>query len=516
VERGERVLRELIAVTGEERYGAHYWAETARVAALVVDRTGIVTAANNAARRSLGLTHGSRLDALPLIEDDLAVLCGQIERISGALTNEVHLLRLRMTGENAPILVRIVGRIGGDANQIGLLTSIVSWPEPLSVQLKSAFRLTQSELDVLKDLALGLTVTEIAEKTDRGDATIRTHVKALLAKTGVRSQLELVRVTIGMREPTQQTAELRPMRSPKGVRPDPNDYQTIKLSDGRKLDYLVIGDTRGRPFLLLPTDMGFTRLPPSAEDWLTGNGMRMIVPVRAGYGASSPLPTRRNAFDVAIEDMFALCDELAIGPCPILALCDDFHLAVAAASAAPERVTGIVALGPTMPATEKKHFERMTKWTRFIFASARYAPRTLPYVAMAFFQFIRRVGPQRSLQTFMVESEADLSVLQDDDTLMAMLRGSEISIGPNFTAHAAWAAGAVCNYAVDWSKKLADCPVPMVLFAGHQDPFAPIATTREFAGTNPRITLHEYPEFGQLLYPVWPRFLAEVEKFLGR
>ncbi len=86
-------------------------------------------------------------------------------------------------------------------------------------------------------------------------------------------------------------------------------------------------------------------------------------------------------------------------------------------------MTAIVALGPTMPATEPKHFQRMPKWTRFVYANARYAPRVLPYVTMAFFQCIRRLGPRRFMQTVMAKSEADLKVLADDETLTAMLRG---------------------------------------------------------------------------------------------
>lgn len=71
------------------------------------------------------------------------------------------------------------------------------------------------------------------------------------------------------------------------------------------------------------------------------------------------------------------------------------------------------------------------------------------------------------------------------------------------------------NYAVDWSGKLAACPVPMILYAGDQDPFAPIETTREFAAITPRITLHEIADAGQLLYPWWPEFLCTVQRHLA-
>jgi pimeloyl-ACP methyl ester carboxylesterase/DNA-binding CsgD family transcriptional regulator len=515
VQRAERVLRELIAVSSQQNGSARDWTEASRAASLVVNRSGVVIAASVTAQRLLEIELGNTLGVLPAIPEDVAHLVGIIESLGTATESETRLLRLRRQGDGSPILIRIVEGVGGNPEQIGLLTSILAWPARLSDRLASTFGLTQAEGEVLKDLTLGHSVSEVAERSGRLESTIRSHVRALLGKCGTRSQLELVRLVLGLLDVAGEEPLIAPLRGPPGISPESNHYNTLNLADGRRLDYLVIGDPRGRPFLMLPTDMGFTRLPPKAESWLGESHMRMVVPVRAGYGRSSPLPRRRDAFAVAIEDMQALCDHLGMARTPVLAFCDDFHLAVAFACAKPRRVTAIIGVGPTMPATEMKHFRRMPRWTRFIYANARYAPRAVPYVTMAFFQAIRRLGPKRFLQTVMASAPADLKVLEDDEVLTAMLRGTEISVGPRFTAHAAWAAGALSNYAVDWSARLASCPAPMILFAGDQDPFAPIETTREFAAMLPRVTLHELAGHGQLLYPVWPRFLGEVRRHLA-
>lgn len=514
VQRAERVLRELIAVAGETRDVARDWVQASRAAAIVVNRAGVVVAANATARQTLALLPGNMLGVMPVVADDLAVLADLIEGLQADSRVDVRLLRLRKVNENAPMLIRVVEAIGGDPDLVGLVTTVLSWPQRLSAQLLATFDLTPAEADVLKAVTLGASVKEIADRTGRAEPTIRTHIRALLDKTGTRSQLELIRLALGLLDIVDTEPQITPLHGPPGISPEPNHYNSIVLPDARQLDYLVIGDPRGRPFLMLPTDMGFTRLPTPAETWLADNRMRMIVPVRAGYGHSSPLPPRRNAFDVAIEDMLALCDHLDIDRCPVLALCDDFHLAVDLACRARDRISAIVGVGPTMPATEPVHFKRMPMWTRFIYANVTYAPRALPFVTMAFFQCIRRLGPKRFMQTVMATSPADLKVLDDDDTLTAMLRGTEISVGPRFTAHIAWAQGAIANYGVDWRGKLETCPVPMILFAGHQDPFAPIETTREFAQLSPRITLHEFADMGQLLYPIWPQFLGEVRKHL--
>ena len=360
VQRAERVLRELIAVSADAGDTERDWVEASRAAALVVNRSGVVVAANHTAQRTLGVVPGNTLSVLPLAAADIVHLTDLIEHIDRVPEPEVRLLRLRKLDESASILMRIVEAIGGDPDQIGLVTSIVAWPDKLSAQLMATFQLSQAEADVVKHLTLGFSVKEIAERTRRSEATIRTHVSALLQKTGARTQLELVRLALGMLDVVDTPALITPLRGPPGIVPEPNHYNTLALSDGRTLDYLVIGDPRGRPFLMLPTDMGFTRLPPQAEAWLQHNRMRMIVPVRAGYGHSSPLPLRRDAFDVAIADMTALSDFLDIERCPILAFCDDFHLAVSMACKSPDRISAIVGVGPVMPANQPKHFQRFT------------------------------------------------------------------------------------------------------------------------------------------------------------
>jgi DNA-binding NarL/FixJ family response regulator len=64
-------------------------------------------------------------------------------------------------------------------------------------------RLTRREREVLKELMLGHTVREIASTSVSSEATVRTHVKAILAKLEVSSQLTAVGLThsIGAGQP---------------------------------------------------------------------------------------------------------------------------------------------------------------------------------------------------------------------------------------------------------------------------------------------------------------------------
>lgn len=485
-----------------------------RNATVAVTRTGYIVATNDAAAGALDLTAGCSIDALGLEEEDHRTLLAEIGSVKAPHNGSARVLRLRRPKPAAPIVLRLVEAIGGDPYVVGLITTIVSWPERLTKLVQEVFSLTGAEADVLRELALGQTVKEIAAASDRSEPTIRSHVSALLDKTETRSQVELIRMTLGLLEavdprpgePSQRLVSLasRPVHT----------FSTLILEDQRRLDYLVIGHPRGAPFLLMPGGVGTTPFPPRDEQALYQRRLRMIVPVRAGFGASSPLPRDRHVHEVAASDTFALMDHLGIERMPFVTICDDFRIAIELALTAPGRMAAIIGCGAPMPAVTPEHYSRMSKWSRFVSANARYAPRALPYVALTFFSLVRRLGPKRFMQTVMADSPADLRVIEDDEVMAAIARSSEVAVSPHFTAHVAWAAEVAANLSADWSDKLRACSVPITLFAGHQDPFSPFETVKEYAAALPHIRLIDCPDYGQLLHPYVSKLFDVIEEHM--
>jgi pimeloyl-ACP methyl ester carboxylesterase len=132
-------------------------------------------------------------------------------------------------------------------------------------------------------------------------------------------------------------------------------------------------------------------------------------------------------------------------------------------------------------------------------------------VALTFFGLVQRVGPKRFLQIVMAASPADLKVLEDEEVMNAMIRGSEACVSPTFAAHVAWAAEVSANQSRDWSDVLHACRVPITLFHGHQDAFSSFATVQEYAAAIPNIRLVDLPDTGQLMYAHTSRIFDAIE-----
>ncbi|MDX2307344.1 MAG: LuxR C-terminal-related transcriptional regulator [Hyphomicrobium sp.] len=518
VERAAAILEKSQSLPSDTSKSPAQWTTAFRNAAFVVNGIGLVVASNEAAARKLQISPGSSLDALPLESEDVERLHTYLSAPQRARANNATLL-MRSRSSDATVVLQITPTLNGHKDLTGVSTSFHVWPENLSALLASAFNLTVSETEVLKDLTFGYPVKEIAARRNRLETTVRTQVRRLLERTSTRNQVELVRMTMVLMDLAHTVDDNKPKPGTARRAAKQRDRSglaetcSLKVGQGRKLEYLSIGAPDGDAFVMLPTDGGFTRLTESAETWISRQHLKMIVPIRAGYGNSDFAPAGENALRVLVEDIIAIADSLGIARCPILAFTDDFHTAVELAATEPNRFTAIVGVGAVMPASEPRHLKRMPAWTRFVIHNARFAPRTMPFVGLAIIGFVRSLGPRHFLESALGSSPADIQALQDVEVQAALLRGDNVALQSK-SFHRAWAAWAVANYGEDWQHKLLACKVPITLFAGVQDPFSPIETVREFAERKPDLKLIEYADCGQLLYRHWPEFLGEIRQAL--
>ena len=521
-ERADQVLDRVI----DEAEAEDAQAMLARIelsAAFALDRDGRVMAANEAARRGLDLAPGRKLCDGGLGEGD----ADQIGHQAGLL----HLA-------NADRPVMLTGRRGADGRLIVLhlrlvrpdrgapfvivLTSELHWPEGFDKMLRSAFDLTKAETRVVRALTEGRTLAEIAADRGRSLGTIRSQLKSIMAKTETRSQTELVRLTLSTMELTQFTHEkirtLEPISRGFDML-EPRPFQSLTLTDGRRLEYLILGDPEGRPVMFFPLDYGLVRWPASAEAEAARRGMRIVVPVRPGYGASTPLPKGIPYVAQLADDMAALLDHLGIAACPFITLGGDSFIAVTFNVAHPGRMRALIACAGVLPLTRHEQYDRMKKWHRFILAGARYTPHLLPFMVKAGFALARRLGKHDFVRAVYGDSPVDVATFEQPEVYEAMICGSEVCVSKTHSAHDAFAREIIAHETTDWAADVLALhgKVPVHFLNGLQCPQIPAETLVEFKEDFPWIDFRFYPDAGQLLFFLkWQDVIELTESYLDR
>ena len=491
-------------------------------AAFVVDRSLTIIAANTAAAGVLGVTRGARVADLALGTGETDLLARQIDRMMMGNSSVPVVVRSRSARADRLIVLhlRLVRPVRDPAFVIAV-TSEIGWPRGFSDVLRAAFELSPAEVEVVRALAEGQALTDIAQARGRSVDTVRAQLKSVMAKTETRSQTELVRLTLTTMELAHSGAEDTehlPEASTGFGTLEPRPFHTIGLPDGRRLDYLTLGDPTGRPVLFFPLDYGLVRWPASAEAEAARRGIRIIVAVRPGYGGSTSLPKGAPYVAQVVDDIEYLLNALKVGPMPFLTLGGDSFLAFAYFSAYPERMTALIASGGVLPLTRPEQYERMDKWHRFILAGARYTPHLLPFMVKAGFALARRLGKRGFVHAVYGKSKADVATFEIPEVFEAMVCGSEVSLSETHSAHDAFSREVIHHETTDWTAEVAALKgaIPVHFMNGLQDPQVPPGTLADFQRDYDWIDFRVYPDAGQLVFFLkWRDVLGLAEKFLG-
>ncbi|MEJ8559954.1 helix-turn-helix transcriptional regulator [Yoonia sp. GPGPB17] len=170
--------------------------------------------------------------------------------------------------------------------------SSIDWTPVFAADLSENLNLSAAETRVARGLLEGRTAQEIAGHLGRSVATIRSHIKVLLKKTGARRQTELVQFLTILR----QVAEARP--SPqvdatmgegfvvRDITRDTGMLRTIRYGAGHSVLYFT---TSSRP-----------QENSAVRDAFASAGLQVIAPCRPGFGGSDPV--RGDSSDVLCAD----------------------------------------------------------------------------------------------------------------------------------------------------------------------------------------------------------------------
>lgn len=436
-------------------------------ASFVASAAGKILACNAAAASTFGIGAGDEIGNLPLSTEGRAQFVESIGHVIGANDGRHEILRLTSNSFSRPLFafVRQLRDEGGAAHALIVSTEQV-WHKGVEAAMQRAFSFTPAEINVLRMIMSGASVAEISSSLGRLESTIRSQIHSLLSKTGARTQAELMSLTLAFQDSADEDRPAA-LAAPRKREGRTNPYQTFVLPDGRSLDYLWSGDPNGQAFIWLHGNLAQCRLPRAAENWLADRGLAMVVPIRAGWGYSSPPPSYKDVLGLALADISHLRMYLAIGPCPVIAHCNDFLLACRMAIYQPKLVTSITGIGPSFSVEKSAEYSRVGKWTRFYLANARYAPSVLAYLGRSGYTFARTIGIE-NFANLILRGTPDVTDLAEPEARRALLAGMEILFGDDARAHDAFAADMIAVQRDPWPD-LKQLTVPVTLIHGQQD-----------------------------------------------
>lgn len=483
-------------------------------AAFCVGPGGRILEYNPAAKDLYGIEIGSNINILLLGNLEKDKFAAAILAATGT-DKKASLLRFGTSQGARAIVFHIAPIASATGESMALVrTSELGWPDGLDPLLKEAFKLTTAESAIVRALVEGKSCKKISVDRNRSIDTVRAQLKSILAKTETRSQTELIRIILSLMEVIASAAPKERQQTPSLHKLDPIAFQTMTQPDGRRYDWIEFGALSGRPIIFLPIDYGLTRWPLAAEREATRRNIRVIVPVRAGYGHSSPLPAKVDYAGETGADIGRLLDHLGLTHVAMLTLGADFRYALRLANARPGLVSGILACAGTLPTLTPNQYERMGKWHKFILANARYAPLILPFLVKAGFLLARRIGKVQFFNSVNADSPSDLKTYADPQVREAMLLGSEIALSDWHIAHEAFARECI-DSETDWSHVVRQCKVPVRMLQGDQDPQSPRKTIEELIPEYPNLNISIIKDCGQLLFfKEWRMALDELEAFL--
>ena len=343
-----------------------------------------------------------------------------------------------------------------------LMLSLLDWDAGFSDDLSARFGLSDAELRVARGLLEGATAQEIAGASGRSVATIRSHIKALLAKTGARRQIELVQLLTILRQTAERASDAPPAEARGG-----GDLRFEHWAgEGGTLSVARYG--AGRRALYFTT----SSLPEETRgvrDAFAEAGLEIIAPARPGFRGDAR--GGRDRSDALLDDWL---DRLIAeaGPAPLMIGHREGGILAAKAAARTiangGEVSGLALISTGAPVRDIAEMDDAPKTIKRSFRAAHFAIAglTLGYHTAARVFRSGAFGEDKILEYFFRDSPTDAARMGD----VAMRETMRANIAYCFEDPSQIARD-VAAWGADWSADLravaASAPAIFVQGAEH-------------------------------------------------
>lgn len=300
------------------------------LAAFIINTDLNVVACNEGAIKAFEIQDGAHLGSFKLSEEAQLILSEGLDAVFKEDGTPLRLLQVDSPTKTGPALFQIRKINVADQHGPGValvITTQCHWQEIIGQILKEIFKLTLAEQGVVRGLVEGLSASAIAAERGTGEGTVRGQIKSVMAKMNARSQSEVIRLVLSLRDISKGSQEMRSLQHPLPARVSEGwiqaevwkPFKTLILPDGRKMDYHDMGPVTGRPVLC--SHMGYCLARWHAPMIMLAyrHSLRVICPIRPGYGLSDNIDPKASVLDAVRADTRYLLENLGIERLPYLA-----------------------------------------------------------------------------------------------------------------------------------------------------------------------------------------------------
>lgn len=448
-------------------------------AAFLLDEALLIDTCNAAAAAAFGLRIGQHFDQLNLhLERAEKLKSAAVDVFDGSapVTVSLHAARPDNPGSMLFRLQKVSGPDG--RNRVLVISTEFQRRDTTAGLLGTTFDLSKAEQEITRRLTEGGDAKDIAHDRGTSIETVRTQIKAILRKLNVRSQADIVRFCMALA--AVEDAPAAGAGKTKGMAPAVTSSALehefwkppldVQLPDGRRLTYHDMGPPNGNPILFTHMGSCMVRWSRKMLRLVFLNNLRVICPIRAGYGSSDPIPNGADVLAQSSADMAHLLTFLGVQSLPFVAQGSDFPFATAFAARYPKMVSEIIAVGgkPCLPGGA--NVESRGQWQKFFVSAAKNNPKLLAFASNAVMAMSRRVSPETMLERLCKDSPSDLACLSIPDIKEALVANIEFMArgSPNI-GHAF--ANEYIAFQTDWSADvMRSNSLHIRVFVAQEDP----------------------------------------------
>lgn len=378
--------------------------------------------------------------------------------------------------------------------------------------LQQHFGLTHAEARLAQQLLLGLSTEEAAVQLGVSMNTVRTHLKQVFAKCGIKRQAELMRVLY--QSPMWLASGLGPSdagfasKSISGNKLESRHAaQYLRLPDGRRMAYVDRGDPQGIPLLFARGILG-SRLAVSPDDAiLWDKGIRLLVPDRPGSGLSDSNP--HHSLLSWAQDVQSLAKHLGIPRWHLMGFATGAAYALACAYVHPNQVASALLVGAAPEINARRDLQLFGGDLKHGLTLCRYAPAVVKGVYGLLTKNVERRVHQYFNDTLSSMPAVDQQVFTDpmlrhneaQSVLEGTARGNPTFLNEMFIAASAW------------GFDVSEITQPLSFWHGQLDPYVSWKASETMAAKCKDAHFRLVEDGGQyLIFSHWGRLLDEIRR----